>query len=110
MRLIKLGDKNPFYNKKHTDETRLAMSLSHRDEKNVRWKGDKVGYISLHKWVRKNIPAPDLCPICNTSKPTEVHNISTKYTRDLSDWQWLCHRCHMLIDGRLFNNIMRFSK
>lgn len=34
MRLVKLGNKNPFYGKKHTDETRQKMS------KNSRWRNE----------------------------------------------------------------------
>lgn len=75
-------------------------------EKNGMWKGDKVGYKSLHGWVRRNKPKPDLCEECKKDKPHDVSNVSGEYKRDLKDWRWLCRRCHMKEDGRL-KNFMR---
>ena len=49
----------------------------------------------------KHIPKPVLCPWCNQNKKLELANISGKYLFDMSDWMWLCHRCHMKQDGRL---------
>ena len=69
--------------------------------KNGMWKGDKVGYFSLHEWVRIHKPKPESCEICKLVKGLEIANISQEYKRDLSDWEWICRRCHMQKDGRL---------
>lgn len=86
--------------KKHTEETKRKMSLVQRSENNANWKGDKVGYKSLHEWVRRYLPKPKLCKDCKLVKPFEVANISQKYKRDLVDWEWLCRKCHINKDGR----------
>lgn len=65
-----------------------------------RWKED-VGYFGLHKWVRRHKPRPKKCVMCNESPAVEVANVSGKYLRDLNDFQWVCHKCHMLSDGRI---------
>lgn len=72
-------------------------------EKNSNWKGDDVTYVSLHKWIRRNKPRPDLCECCKKSHPYDVANISQEYKRDVNDFEWLCRVCHMKKDGRLLN-------
>ena len=72
-------------------------------EKNPMWKGDKVGYQALHGWVRRRLHKTKLCEKCHKSLPYDLANRSGKYLRDLSDWEWLCRRCHMLGDGRMKN-------
>jgi hypothetical protein len=75
-------------------------------EKNNMWKGDKVGYAGLHKWVRKYLPKPDFCQLCHIVPPCEVSNISRQYVRDITDWQWVCHRCHMIYDN-IYERVLR---
>jgi hypothetical protein len=60
-------------------------------EKNSQWKGDKVGYIALHNWVRRRKPKPEFCEICNKRKPYDLSNISGKYKRDINDYK--CVNC-----------------
>jgi len=31
----------------------------------------------------------------------DLANISQEYKREISDWEWLCRKCHMTKDGRL---------
>jgi len=73
-------------------------------EKNGMWKGDSVGYFSLHKWVAKRIQKPDICPCCNINKPHDITNKGV-YDRNLDNWEWLCRKCHMTKDGRMDNLI-----
>lgn len=68
---------------------------------NPQWKGDKVGYKSLHEWVSGQLGRPDRCSKCGKVGAVDLANISNKYKRDLSDWEWLCRKCHMQQDGRL---------
>lgn len=97
--------------KKHTPETiekmRQVRTGIHVGQSNPLWKGDKVGYASLHEWVRNHLPKPLVCQMCKVKEPYEVANISGNYLRDLKDWQWLCRKCHMVSDGRM-NNLKQY--
>ena len=76
--------------------------FEHSHSKNhKRWKGDNVHIETLHQWIRKNKPKPELCECCQIKPPYDCANISGKYLRDINDYEWLCRRCHMLKDGRL---------
>ena len=70
-------------------------------ELNGQWKGDKVGYSALHEWIKNHFPKPKLCVDCKENPPYDLANISQEYKRELSDWEWLCRRCHMIKDGRM---------
>ena len=71
------------------------------NDKNPAWKGDKVGYIALHKWIRKRKIKPEFCEECHKSKSKDLANISGKYLRDINDFRWLCRKCHIHNDGRI---------
>ena len=89
------------------------IALSKLGEKNPKWKGDKVGYSAIHDWVIRHIEKPDICSSCRKKGWLDLANKSQKYKRDLTDWEWLCRKCHMTKDGRLkkFKNMDRtFSK
>ena len=79
----------------------ILMKTSRLGKKNPMWKGNKVGYGALHDWVKWWLPKTKLCQECKLVSPYDLANISQKYRRDLSDWEWLCRRCHMKKDGRL---------
>jgi hypothetical protein len=61
------------------------------------WKGDKVGYIALHGWVRDHKPKPLLCEVCNLAPSRDLANVSGEYKRDINDFKWTCHRCNCLV-------------
>jgi hypothetical protein len=65
------------------------------------WKGDKVGRLALHLWVRSHLPKPELCEYCQKVPPYDLANKSGKYLRDFNDWEYLCRSCHILSDGRM---------
>lgn len=69
-------------------------------ECNPSWKGDRVGYGSLHTWVASRLLKPALCQICESCPPRDLANKGV-YNRDLANWEWLCRRCHMTKDGRM---------
>lgn len=73
-------------------------------EKNGVWKGDKVGRVALHLWIKKRLPKPTLCPICKKFPPLDLANISQKYKRDINDFEWLCRSCHIRKENRFVNN------
>lgn len=57
-------------------------------------------YNSLHKYVHRKLDAtkPLLCDICKCKKKLDLANKSGKYNSDLSDWFWLCRKCHIDYD------------
>ncbi len=93
--------------KKHgyvtSSETRKKIGIANTGEKNSMWKGDEVGYIALHEWIRNHKPKPKVCESCKKNPPYDLANISGKYKRDISDFEWLCRGCHMKEDGRSNN-------
>ena len=76
------------------------MNNNCQNEKNNQWKGDKVGYIALHAWIRRHKPKSELCEDCKKNKPYDLSNVSGEYKRDINDFKWLCRKCHMKSDGR----------
>lgn len=86
----------------NNNRTRFCTNLCSKTGVNShRWKGDAVGIDALHTYVRKNLPKPAKCQSCGEAEPYDLANISQEYKRDLSDWEWLCRKCHMIKDGRL---------
>jgi len=85
--------------KKHSAETKLKMSLSHKNEKHWAWVGDKVGYSGIHTWIRKNWgKAKDFkCEFCNKQAYTWA-NLNHKYSRNKKEWATLCAKCHYHYD------------
>ena len=76
--------------------------------KNPAWKGDKVGYTSLHRWVKKFLKKPILCDNCKLKKAFDLANKGI-YNRNIKNWEWLCRRCHMLKDGRIYKNLIQYQ-
>lgn len=86
------------------DNIRLRnISELKKGNKNPMWKGNNVGYDSLHRWIERNKPKIELCENCNKEKSYDLANISGEYKRDIDDYKWLCRRCHMKEDGRINN-------
>jgi len=102
IRLALMGKKNAL-GCKRSEEWKRKLGISRTGEKHPLWKGDKVSYKNLHRWVRNHLTKPELCQICNKKSPFDVANISGKYLRDLNDYRWLCRSCHMFSDGRIYN-------
>jgi hypothetical protein len=77
--------------------------------KNHNWKGDKVSRGAVHDWIKTRLPKPEKCEHCQQKPPRDLANKSGEYRRDLSDWEWLCRRCHMISDGRM-NNLKQYRE
>lgn len=99
-----------FAGKTHSLAAVEKIREANTGERSHNWKGDAVGYASLHEWVRKRIPKPLICPRCHTRLTIDLSNKDNKYTRDLNDWEWLCRICHMEIDGRLESLRIRMQR
>lgn len=84
-----------------TEDGRRRVSIANSGAKNGMWRGNKVSYSAIHDWVKWHLPKSEVCNECKKVPPLDLANISNKYKRDLSDWEWLCRRCHMIKDGRL---------
>lgn len=96
----------------HSTETRKKLSEFWKGKKmaeiNPMWKGENVGYLALHDWIKRRFPKPELCQKCQKNEPYDLANKGI-YSRDLNNWEWLCRKCHMESDGRM-NNLKRNPK
>ncbi len=83
---------------------------SNSDDLHPDWKGDDVGYSSLHKWVTKHLGRPLKCEHCRITglRGRQYHwaNKSHAYKRDLADWIRLCVPCHKKYDSALRDNLL----
>lgn len=68
-------------------------------EKNVNWKGDKVDYFCLHKWISYHLGPAKKCEFCGSEKNVEWANKSGEYKREFSDFIQLCKKCHCEFDN-----------
>lgn len=84
--------------KKFTESHRKKISKRLKGKNNGMWKGDNVGYSSLHEWIKNHKPKKSYCEICKIKKSYDLANISGKYKRDIDDYLWLCRSCHMRFD------------
>jgi hypothetical protein len=85
------------------EKTNISANRKGRntESNNHKWKGDNVGYDSLHDWVKRRLLKPDICNNCNEKKTRiELSNISGRYKRDVNDWRWLCVLCHRNFDKK----------
>lgn len=73
------------------------------------WKGNEVSNKVLHKWVERQLGRPKCCSKCGAIGKVDLANISNQYKREVSDWEWLCRKCHMAGDGRL-NKFLSYSQ
>lgn len=67
------------------------------------WKGENAGYSALHKWIRNHKPIPRRCERCGKVKKLQASNHSGEYKRDISDWEYICARCHVYKDETVKN-------
>lgn len=100
---FKKGHKPWNTGKKFTEEYKKRLSLAHigkmTGENHPSWKGEEVGYVGLHRWVRRELGKPKKCTNCSSAENVQWANKSHEYKRDLEDWIELCRSCHMRYDG-----------
>ncbi len=66
----------------------------HLNEAHPQWKGDNVGYFSLHNWIFRKLGKASKCVNGHIAKRYYWGNISGEYKRDFSDWHELCWYCN----------------
>ncbi len=93
------------HNKKISEaaKKRFANPMNHN-----RWKGDKVGVIGIHTWLRKQYGYPEVCEICHIKgkkrETTGVWNLEwalvkgLEYERKRENFKGLCKKCHRNYD------------
>lgn len=82
-----------------TDHLGRFTSDDVSESKNVKWRGDSVGYFGLHTWLKRRKGMATKCSDCGSESHTQWANISKKYKRDVGDWKPLCAVCHRRFDG-----------
>lgn len=108
MRLARLGVSPWNKGKKMSEEYCEIMRIAQlgsikketRDDRHHFWKGSNASRASIHIWVKRRKPKPELCEECKVKPPRDLANISQEYKRDVNDFEWLCRKCHMDKDGR----------
>ena len=85
----------------------MNKSAFNSGEKHYAWKGDNVGYHTLHKWMRKNYPIK-YCEYCGEKDKIEMANITGNYNRDFLNWRRLCRKCHYGLDD-WSKNLIQYS-
>lgn len=88
--------------RKWSEEAKIKLS----GENNTGWKGDNVGRSAIHNWVRKHWPTsiPTACQNCNrTVTSLDLVCMTKLYTRNFSDWKFLCRKCHGILDCKIKN-------
>ena len=127
------GENNPFFGRKHSNETKeklkkiklenptkywkgkkryeltektISNSLKGRfsKEKHPNWKGENV---VPHSWIKKIKGKAEQynCEICNKKQAKEWSNKNHKYKKDEKDWQAICVKCHQIYDIKFNNKI-----
>lgn len=103
--------------KKHTEETKIKMSLAHKGkklteehknkikgDKNPNWKGDNASNVAIHAWLVRILgkASEHKCEHC----PKQAKHWANKkhdYKRILKDYMALCISCHRIYDYK-YNN------
>lgn len=87
---------------KHSEKIKKSLSISRVGKNNPAWKGDNIGYTSVHGWVRKYKPCDNVCEHCGSSKKKlDLASKRKVYTKNFSEWLWLCRSCHWKFDGKV---------
>lgn len=58
------------------------------------FKGESVHFNTKHSWIRRNFPISKNCKCCGVICKTELANIDGNYTREISNYIYLCRVCH----------------
>ena len=90
----------------------MMMKKQNKGEGSANWKGNNVGYMALHTWIRKKLGLANNCqnPNCHyprkdrrgylmeKPKKFEWANVDHQYQRKAEDFISLCTSCHRMFD------------
>ena len=61
-----------------------------------------LGYTAKHDYIRRKKKKPENCELCGCDdKKLELSNKEHTYSKDLSDWRYICKSCHKKLDYKL---------
>lgn len=109
--------KNKFWNGgEHQKETARATITKRMKQRNPEYDGNflklinmnKSQYMAIHRWIRRQLGAPDTCEHCRKSGLSGRYivwaNKSGKYLWETTDWLRLCGKCHSIHDRKITYN------
>lgn len=78
-----------------------------KGENNPNWKGDKVGKIGIHIWLRNNFKKRRICELCGfkSNDPLRIDWAlirGKEYERKRENFMELCRSCHTKYDKKGF--------
>jgi hypothetical protein len=98
----KKGRNHPNWGKHLSEKTRFLIGVKQKGKLNNGWKGSKVGYWGIHKWIIRTYGQPDTCEHCGKTglkgKQINWASINHKYERHRRNWIRLCVKCHSIYD------------
>lgn len=99
--VLKTGRKK--YCSKDCYSKRVVREGLNSENNNPAWKGDAVGYSSVHRWIEKHLGSPRKCEECKRTdkKKYEWANKDHKYRRVIGDYRRLCTSCHRKHDIKI---------
>ena len=87
---------------KHTEETKIKISISNTGELSSQWKGKNIKYQAIHSWLRANYGRANKCEAENCpsiSKNYEWILIKgKKYERKRENFMQMDKSCHRIYD------------
>lgn len=116
---MKLLDPKPGETRKRISEAQKGKPrLNQRGDKHGGWKGDNVGYMGVHAYLREHYSQMKIsCEHCGKRERLQFAKKKDHgYTRDIEKYLILCQWCHLKYDGQFGGepwnkgNITTYSK
>ena len=104
----KFHDAKVSWIREHREEhIQMLKDRGFKAENNPFWKGLTATYGQKHRWIRSTYGSATKCEACGVDKKVEWSNIDHQYSRDINDYQQLCHKCHSAYDTQVFGWAVR---
>ena len=125
----RIGERNPFYGKSHTEETKKKNRDAHKGEKSANWKGGidagkayrarKLGAVGSHtlsQWEELKMQFGYMCLCCKQEEPNitlsvdHIIPLSKGGSDNIENIQPLCRSCNSRKHARVINYIELWQK